>query len=80
VVDLPDEASIKQFFNLFSDKALPLYGLLSRLLLDRSSVGVDLQMVLNHLHEDPRHLQRLLGKHVYIGPKEGNEHEFLFDV
>jgi hypothetical protein len=29
VVDLPDEASIKQLFNPFSNKVLPLYGLLS---------------------------------------------------
>jgi hypothetical protein len=55
VVDLPDEASVKQFFNLFSDKVLPLYGLLLRLLFDRSGIGVDLQMMLNHLPGDPRH-------------------------
>jgi hypothetical protein len=34
VVDLLDEASIKQLLNLLSDKILPLYGLLLRLLLD----------------------------------------------
>jgi hypothetical protein len=56
VVDLPDEASVKQLFNLFSDKISLLYGLLLRLLLDRSGIGVDLQMVLNHLREDPKHL------------------------
>jgi hypothetical protein len=56
VVDLPDEANVKQLFNLFSDKVLPLYRLLPRLLLDRSDIGVDLQMVLNHLPRDPRHL------------------------
>jgi hypothetical protein len=54
VVDLPDEASIKQLFNLFSNKVLLLYGLLLGLLLDRSSIGVDLQMVLNHLLGDPK--------------------------
>jgi hypothetical protein len=53
VVDLPDEASVKQLFNVFSDKVLPLYGLLSELLLDRFGVGVDLQMVLNHLPRIP---------------------------
>jgi hypothetical protein len=42
VVDLPDEASVKQLFNLFSDKVLSLYGLLSGLLLNRSGIGVDL--------------------------------------
>jgi hypothetical protein len=56
VVDLPDEVSIKQLFNLFSDKVLPLYGLLLGLLMDRSGIGVDLQMVLNHLPRDPRYL------------------------
>jgi hypothetical protein len=34
VVNLPNEVSVKQLFNLFSDKILPLYGLLPRLLLD----------------------------------------------
>jgi hypothetical protein len=56
VVDLPDEVSIKQLLNLLSDKILPLYGLLLGLLLDRPSVRVYLQMVLNHLSGDPRHL------------------------
>jgi hypothetical protein len=56
VVDLPDEASVKQHFNLFSDKVLLLYELLLGLLLDQSGVRVDLQMVLNHLLGDPRHL------------------------
>jgi hypothetical protein len=80
VVDLPDEARVKQLFNLFSDKVLPLYGLLLGLLLDWSGVRVDLQMVLNHLPGDPRHLQRLLGKHAYISLEEGDEREFLFTV
>jgi hypothetical protein len=35
---------------------MPLYGLLLGLLLDRPSVRVDLQMVLNHLPRDPSHL------------------------
>jgi hypothetical protein len=80
VVDLSNEASVKQLFNLFSDKVLPLYGLLLGLLLDRSSVGVDLQMVLNYLPGDPRHLRWLPGKHVYISLEEGGEHESLFAV
>jgi hypothetical protein len=57
VVDLLDEASVKQLFNFFSDKVLPLYGLLLGLLLDRFGIMVDLQMVLNHLLGDPRHLR-----------------------
>jgi hypothetical protein len=56
VVDLLDEASVKQLFNLFSDKVLSLYELLLGFLLDRSGIGVDLQMMLNHLPRGPRHL------------------------
>jgi hypothetical protein len=49
VVNLPYEASVEQLLDFFTDEVLSLNGLLSRLLLDRSGVGVDLQMVLNHL-------------------------------
>jgi hypothetical protein len=56
VVDLPDKASIKQLLNLLSDKILSLNGLLLGLLLDWPSVRIDLQMVLNHLPRDLRHL------------------------
>jgi hypothetical protein len=80
VVDLPDEASIKQLLNLLSDKISSLNGLLLRLLLDRPGVRVDLQLVLNHLPRDPRHLRQLPGKHVHISPEEGDECEFLFAV
>jgi hypothetical protein len=80
VVDLPDEVSVKQLFNLFSDKVLLLHGLLPGLLLDWSGVRVDFQIVLNHLPGDPRHLRWLLSKHVYISPEEGDKREFLFDV
>jgi hypothetical protein len=80
VVDLPDEASIKQHLNLLSDKILPLNGLLLGLLLDRPGIRVDFQMVLNHLPRDPRHLQWLSSKHIHISPEEGDEREFLFDV
>jgi hypothetical protein len=48
--------------------------------LDRSDIGVDLQMVLNHLPGDPRHLRWLTGKHVYIDPEEGDDRKFLFAV
>jgi hypothetical protein len=80
VEDLPYEVSVEQLFDFFMDEVLPLNGLLSGPLLDRSGVGVDLQMVLNHLPRDPRHLRRLLGKHVDISLKEGDEREFLFAV
>jgi hypothetical protein len=39
VLDLPDEASVKQLFNIFSNNVLPHYGLLLELLLDRSGIG-----------------------------------------
>jgi hypothetical protein len=56
VVNLSYEASIKQPFDFFVDEVLPLNGLLTGLLLDWPGVGVDLQMVLDHLPRDPRHL------------------------
>jgi hypothetical protein len=55
VVDLLDEASLQQLADLFTDEVLP-DGLLPRLLSDRSGVGPDLQMVLNHLPRDPGYL------------------------
>jgi hypothetical protein len=55
-VDLPYEADVKQLLDFFTNEVLPLHGLLSELLLDRSGIGVDLQMVLNHLPRDPGHL------------------------
>jgi hypothetical protein len=80
VVELPYEASVEQLFDFFMDEVLPLNGLLPGPLLDRSGVGVDLQMVLNHLPWDPRHLRWLPGKHVDISPKEGDERKFRFAV
>jgi hypothetical protein len=62
------------------DDILPLNGLLLGFLLDRSGVIVDLRMVLNHLPWDPRNPWPLPGKHVYIGPEEGDECEFLFTI
>jgi hypothetical protein len=66
VVDLPDEASVEQLFDLFTDEVLPLNGLLLEPLLDRPGVGVDLQMMLNYLPSDPRHLRWLPDKHIDI--------------
>jgi hypothetical protein len=77
VVHLPYEASVEQRFDFFMDEVLPLNGLLLGPLLDRSGVGIDLQMVLNHLPRDQRHLRRLPGKHVDMSPEEGDEREFL---
>jgi hypothetical protein len=56
VMDLFNEVSIKQFPDLLTDEVLPLNGLYPRLLAHRLGVGVDLQMVLNHLSGVPRHL------------------------
>jgi hypothetical protein len=56
VVDLPYEVGVERLFNLFTDEVLSLNKMLSGLLLDRSSVGVVLQMVLNYLSRDHRHL------------------------
>jgi hypothetical protein len=57
VVDLPYEAGVEQLFDLFTDEVLLLNGLLLGPLLDRSGIGIDLQMMLNHLSRDPRYLQ-----------------------
>jgi hypothetical protein len=56
VMDLPYEASVEQLLNFFIHEVLPLNGLLPGPLLDWSGIGVNLQMVLNHLPKDPRHL------------------------
>jgi hypothetical protein len=39
---------------------------------------VDLQMVLDHLPRDPRHLRRFPCEYVGICLEEGDEREFLF--
>jgi hypothetical protein len=56
VMDLLNEASIKQLFVLFTDEVLPLNELFLGLLLDLSAIGLDIQIVLNHLPYDPGHL------------------------
>jgi hypothetical protein len=56
VIDLFDEASLQQLADLFTNEVLSLNGLLLWLLSDRPGIGVDIQMVLNHLPGDPRHL------------------------
>jgi hypothetical protein len=77
-MDLFDEASVQQLSDLLTDEVLPLNGLYPRLLTHRFGVRVDLQMVLDHLPGDPRHLRRFPCKHVGICLEEGNECEFLF--
>jgi hypothetical protein len=51
-----NEAGVKQPFEFFTDEVLLLNELLLRLLLHRSGIGVDLQIVLDHLPMDPVHL------------------------
>jgi hypothetical protein len=55
-MDLFDKAGVKQLPDLLANEVLPLNGLSLRLLTHRPGIGVNLQMVLNHLPRDPRHL------------------------
>jgi hypothetical protein len=77
-MNLFDEAGVQQLPDLLSDEVLSLNGLSPRLLTHRFGVKVDLQMVLDHLPRDPRHLRRLPCEHVGICLEEGDEREFLF--
>jgi hypothetical protein len=78
VVDLSDEAGIEQLIDFFMDEILSLNGLLLVLMLDWLVIGVDLQMVLDHLPRDLGHLWWLQGKHINIIPEKSDEREFLF--
>jgi hypothetical protein len=69
---------MKPASDLLMDEVLLLNGLSLRLLTHRLGVRVDLQMVLNHLPGDPRHLRRFPYENVDICPEEGDEREFLF--
>jgi hypothetical protein len=60
------------------DEILPLNGLSLRLLTHRFGVSVDLQMVLDHLPGDPRHLRWFPCEYVGICLEEGDERDFLF--
>jgi hypothetical protein len=77
-MDLFDEASAQQLPDLLTDEILPLNGLSPRLLTHRFGVRVDLQMVLDHLPGDPRHLRRFPCEYVGICLEEGDERDFLF--
>jgi hypothetical protein len=55
-MDLPYEADVEQLLDFFMDEVLPPNGLLPGLLLYWLDVGVDIQMVLDHLPRDPGHL------------------------
>jgi hypothetical protein len=60
------------------DEILLLNGQSLRLLTHRFGVRVDLQMVLDHLPGDPRHLRRFPCENVGICLEEGDERDFLF--
>jgi hypothetical protein len=77
-MNLFDEANVQQLPDILSNEVLPLNGLSPRLLTHRFGVRADLQMVLDHLPRDPRHLRWLPCEHVGICLEEGDEHEFLF--
>jgi hypothetical protein len=77
-MNLFDEVGVQQLSDLLSDEVLPLNRLSSRLLTHRFGVKVDLQMVLDHLPGDLRHLRWLQCEHVGICLEEGDEREFLF--
>jgi hypothetical protein len=55
-MDLFDEACVQELADLLMNEVLAFHGLLPRLLPHRLGVMADLQMVLNHLPGDPRHL------------------------
>jgi hypothetical protein len=77
-MNLFDEVGVQQLSDLLSDEVLPLNRLSSRLLTHRFGVKVDLQMVLDHLPGDLRHLRWLQCEHIGICLEEGDEREFLF--
>jgi hypothetical protein len=77
-MDLFDEASVQQLPDLLTDEILKLNGLSPRLLTHWLSIRVDLQMVLDHLPRDPRHLRRFPCEYVGICLEEGDERDFLF--
>jgi hypothetical protein len=78
VMDLFDEASVQQLPNLLMDETLPLNGLSPRLLTHQLGIRVDLQMVLDHLPGDPRHLRWFPCEYIGIFLEEGDECDFLF--
>jgi hypothetical protein len=77
-MNLLDKASMQQLLDLLTDEVLSLHVLSLWLLAHRLGDRVELQMVLNHLPRDPRHLRRLPSEHVGICLEEGDEREFLF--
>jgi hypothetical protein len=77
-MDLFDEASVQQLQDLLTDEILLLNGLSLRFLTHRFGVTVDLQMVLDQLPGDPKHLRQFPCEYVGIFLEEGDERDFLF--
>src|SRR3990170_4328102 len=75
-----DQTSCIKLLNLFGNELLPLQGLLSNLLLNRSGMWADSKVVLDYLPGNTGDIRWLLGKHINIRPQEGNEHAFLFVI
>ena len=75
-----DQTSCLKFLDLFCNELLPLQGLLSDFLLDRSGMWADIKVVLNHLPGNAGDVGCLPCKHIDICPQEGDERAFLFAV
>ena len=74
------QSSCLKLLNLFGNELLPLQGLLSDFLLDRSRMWSDSKVVLDYLLGDTGVIRWLPGKHIDIRLQEGNERAFLFVI
>jgi hypothetical protein len=72
-MDLFDEASAQQLPDVLTDEILALNGLSLRLLTHHFGVRVNLQMVLDHLLGDPKHLRRFACEYVGICLEEDDK-------
>ena len=75
-----DQTSCLKLLNLLCNELLPLQGLLSNLLLDRSGMWVDIKVVLDYLPGNTGDIIWLPSKHIDIHPQEGNKRVFLFFI
>src|SRR3990170_2933342 len=75
-----DQTSCLKLLNLFGNELLPLQGLLSNLLLNRSGMWAGNKVVLDYLLGNTGDIRWLPGKHIDIHPQEGNKRAFLFVI